>query len=173
MRINERGLKLVKHFEGLRLETYIDPVGIPTIGYGHTGRAAAPGARITEAEAEALLRADLGEAEQAVADLAAVPLSDDERSALISFTFNLGRRNLEQSTLLKRLLSGDKPAAAEEFGRWIYGTVRGTKVPLPGLVRRRAQERALFLGEAVDLAGEILPPEPGGRGERPWWRRLW
>ncbi|HUG61202.1 MAG TPA: lysozyme [Methylomirabilota bacterium] len=153
MAINARGLKLIKHFEGLRLVAYRDPVGIWTIGHGHTGADVTPGRRITAAEAEALLRRDLADADGAVRDLVTTPLTADQAAALISFAFNVGRGNLAASTLLRKLNGGDVSGAANEFGRWIHGTIRGKKTPLPGLVRRRGQERALFLGQPLDLSG--------------------
>jgi lysozyme len=70
-----------------------------------------------------------------------VPLNDNEFGALTSFTFNLGIGNLKSSTLLKKLNAGDRAGAADEFGKWVNA---GGK-PLPGLVKRRAAERALFL----------------------------
>jgi lysozyme len=157
MRINDRGLQLVKHFEGVRLTAYADPVGILTIGYGHTGPDVRRGMTITIAQADSLLRSDLGTAETAVVALARAPLTSDQASALVSFAFNLGRGNLAASTLLRKLNAGDPAAAADEFARWVHGTVRGEKVVLPGLVRRRREERNLFLGRDLDLGGMIVP----------------
>jgi lysozyme len=145
-RINQDGLDLVKHFEGLYLTAYKDPVGIYTIGYGHTGLkhrdgTVYPGRKITKSEAEQLLRYDLGVFEKRVSDLVSVPLNDNEFSALVSFDFNTG--GLATSTLLKKLNSGDRSGAANEFLRW---TRAGGKV-LPGLERRRKSERNLFLSQ--------------------------
>lgn len=77
-------------------------------------------------------------------DLAAavrVPLNANERTALLSFVYNVGSANFRASTLLRRLNAGDRPGAAREFDRWVLA---GGRV-LPGLVRRRAAERRLFL----------------------------
>ncbi|PSB66784.1 muraminidase, partial [filamentous cyanobacterium CCP1] len=87
--INAKGLRLLKAFEGLRLEAYLDPVGVWTIGYGTTS-GVFPGMRITEAQAEAFLRRDLARFERAVSDLITVPLNEDQYSALVSFTYNVG-----------------------------------------------------------------------------------
>lgn len=140
-RINQRGLDLVKSFEGLSLRAYLDPVGIWTIGYGHTGPEVGPGDVITKAQAEALLRKDLTRFETGVRSLVKVPLNSNQFSALVSFAFNVGTGALAQSTLLVRLNQRDYSGAANEFSRWVYG---GGQV-LPGLVRRREAEKQLFL----------------------------
>lgn len=149
MKLTTNGLRLLKHFEGLSLAAYRDPVGVWTVGYGHTATAR-PGMTVTEAEAEALLIEDLGQAGRAVRRLVTVPLVDHEYSALTSFTFNLGAGNLAASTLLARLNRGDRAGAADEFPKWRLARGR----VLPGLVRRRAAERHLFLTGAFDPAEE-------------------
>lgn len=165
--INSGGLQLVKRWEGVpdgdpttvNLDPYPDPVGIMTIGWGHAivdtdGSYVRSRARakqlypdgITFSQAEDLLRGDLLEAAKDVAALVKVPLSDNQFSALTSFHFNTGA--LGRSTLLKRLNAKDYAAAADQFGRWVKGTVKGKLVTLPGLVSRRADERRLFLKHA-------------------------
>lgn len=148
MKTNNAGIALIKEFEGLRLKAYPDPAhgwSVPTIGYGHTSAAGAPvvteGMRITEAEADAILRRDLGQYEDAVRRAVNVPLNENQFSALVSFTFNLGPGNLRKSTLLRKLNAGDYDGAAVEFARW---NKAGGKV-MAGLTRRRAAERDLFL----------------------------
>jgi lysozyme len=141
--INADGLELVKHFEGFYLTAYKDPVGIYTIGYGHTGLThqdgtVYPGRKITKAEAEQLLKHDMGKFESRVTELVKVPLNDNQFSALVSFDFNTG--GLGKSTLLKKLNAGDYSGAKQEFTKWIYAG--GKK--LTGLVRRRNAEAALF-----------------------------
>jgi lysozyme len=143
--ISPEGLDLIKHFEGLFLEAYKCPAGVWTIGYGHTGLrhkdgTVYPGRRITEADAEALLRRDMDYFEGRVASLINVPLADHEFAALVSFDFNTG--GLADSTLRRQLNSGNRSAAAEQFLRW---NKAGGKV-LAGLTRRRQSERNLFLG---------------------------
>jgi GH24 family phage-related lysozyme (muramidase) len=137
--LSAQGLDLVKRFEGLRLAAYQDSAGVWTIGYGHTGNVR-PGQRITEAQAEQLLRKDVAWAEDAVRKNVDVPLSQGQFDALVSFTFNLGSGALQRSTLLKKLNAGDYAGAQAEFGRFVHA---GGRV-LPGLVRRRADEAALF-----------------------------
>lgn len=167
--INRAGLELVKKWEGVldgdpstvNLDPYLDPVGIWTIGWGHAirdtngkylrgpaakarARALYPGG-ITLAQAEELLRADLLDAAKDVAALVKVPLSDNQFSALCSFEFNCG--GLRNSTLLKKLQAKDYQGAADQFGRWVKGRhpKTGELITLPGLVKRRADERAMFL----------------------------
>lgn len=140
-RINEKGLELIKKFEGLRLEPYICSGGKKTVGYGHTGDLARADRRITEIEAEAALRQDLRGAERDVERLVKVPVSDNQFSALVSFVFNLGAGSLSRSTLLRKLNTGDYTGASEEFWKWRRA---GGKI-LKGLVRRRAAEKELFL----------------------------
>lgn len=134
---------LIKRHEGLRLHAYRDPVGIWTIGWGHT-EGVTRGQTISLHQAEALLAHDVGRAAQAVSRLVTVPLNQGMFDALTSFVFNLGEGRLADSTLLILLNGQDYAGAAREFGRWVKGTVDGRKVNLPGLVKRRTEERALF-----------------------------
>lgn len=140
-KINEAGLGIIKKYEDLYLEAYKCPAGVWTIGYGHTGETAKPGKRITKAQAEELLKGDVKEAEKAVERLAKVPLTDNEYSALVSFTFNLGSGNLSKSTLLKLINSGNKLDAVNEFPKWRNAGGKALK----GLSRRRFEEGSLFL----------------------------
>ena len=148
--LSAAGVDLIKGFEGLRLAAYQDSAGVWTIGYGHTA-GVQPGDRITTAEAEQLLRQDTAWAQQAVRDLVRVPLSQGQFDALTSFTFNLGAGALESSTLLRKLNAGDTAGAQAEFGRWIHADGQ----VLPGLVRRRAAEAALF--DQTPLAPAVQP----------------
>lgn len=141
MKVNQKGIDLIKNFEGLRLKSYRCPAGVWTIGYGHTGKDVFEGMIITEAEAESILKKDLEKFEQGVEKAVDVPLSEDQFSALVSFSFNLGLGNLSGSTLLKDLNKKEYQAAADEFPKWRKA---GGKV-LEGLVKRRAAERDLFL----------------------------
>lgn len=139
-RINDAGLRLIQNSEGLRLKAYQDSVGVWTIGYGHTADVK-PGQTITETEALAFLRADVGWAEAAVEKLVTVPLTPGQFGALVSFVFNLGAGALGESTLLKLLNQGHYEEAAAQFGKWVFA---GGKV-LEGLVTRRDNERRMFL----------------------------
>jgi GH24 family phage-related lysozyme (muramidase) len=144
---NASGLEIIKHFEGLRTTSYQDSVGVWTIGYGHTSMAGpptvGPGMTISTAEAENILKRDLGVFEKAVADATTRQPNDDQFSAMVSFTFNVGSNALRTSTLLKKHNGGDFAGAADEFLKWVYAG--GQK--LPGLERRRKAERALYLSQ--------------------------
>lgn len=136
------GLALTEQYEGLRLTTYLDVRGIPTIGYGHTGHDVVPGMSITAAQAEVLLRSDILAAAHCVQSAVTLQtLNQHQFDALVDFTFNVGRTNFLTSTLLKRVNAGDMNGAADEFLRW---NKAGGRV-FDGLVRRRTGERALFL----------------------------
>lgn len=143
MRTSQRGLSLIKSFEGLRLLAYRDAVGVWTIGYGAT-RGVKPGMSVTKEQAERMLINDVQRFEPEVERLVRVPLTGNQWDALVSFTYNLGAANLESSTLLRKLNGGDYAGAAEQFPRW---NKAGGKV-LSGLVRRREAERVLFMEAA-------------------------
>lgn len=136
------GIDLIKQFEGLRLESYLCPAGIPTVGWGHTKNVKL-GQKITREQAERYLADDYLEAESQVANYVKVPLKVNQLDALTSFVFNLGIGNLRSSTLLKKLNKADYDGAAQEFDKWVFSG--GKK--LAGLVKRRAAERKLFEGK--------------------------
>lgn len=141
MKTNEAGRALIKAAESLELDAYLCPAGVWTVGYGHTGDVK-PGDHITEHQADAILDVDLAKFERGVEGLAP-GATENEFSAFVSFAFNLGVAALARSTLLQKFLAGDKAGAAAEFLKWTYAKGH----VLPGLVKRRAAERALFLAE--------------------------
>jgi lysozyme len=141
MRISERGLAHIKHFEGCKLKSYYCVGGKCTIGYGHTGPDVKPGMTITEERAVELLRQDVAEAEKAVAELVKVPLRQGQYDALVDFVFNLGRGALAQSSLLKLLNQREYGKAAEQLMRWVHA---GSAV-IAGLQRRRQAAREMWL----------------------------
>lgn len=145
MKTSARGIELIKQFEGLELEAYQDIAGIWTIGYGHTGPDVEPGMRISEKEAEALLRRDLTPRENAVDNLTSVPLNQNEFDALVSFVYNVGIQAYRGSTARRRLNKKDRMGAADALTWWNKATVGGVLREVQGLTRRRAAERALFL----------------------------
>jgi lysozyme len=134
------GIKLIKNFEGVRLKAYKDPIGIWTIGYGHT-EAVFPGQTITMAEAEQFLKYDLIPTEAHIIRVVAIPLRQCQFDALASFVFNVDITSFSRSTLLRKLNKGDVAGAAKEFPRWVFAG----KQKLAGLVKRRQAERQLFL----------------------------
>lgn len=137
---SERGLDLIRRFEGVKRRAYLCPAGVWTIGYGHT-KGVKEGDTCSEQQADQWLQDDLRASEEAVNRLVAVPLTQAQFDALVSFTFNLGTGNLYSSTLLRKLNVSDYAGAADQFLRWTKAKGR----ELPGLVRRRAAERDLFL----------------------------
>lgn len=138
--IGKAGVDLIKSFEDLYLDAYQDPVGIWTIGYG-TIAGVKPGMRITKEQAEQLLTDEIEEKCSAICQLVRVPTTQNQRDALISFSYNCGAAALKGSTLLKLLNQKNYKAAADQFLVW--NKAKG-KV-LKGLTRRREAERALFL----------------------------
>lgn len=154
---NQAGLDIIKHFEGLgdgdkdtpELEPYVDPVGIPTLGWGsiwglNGKRVTMKHRAVTPDEAEFLLERELSHTERAVARLVSVPVTQNQFSALCSFTYNVGSGNLQASTLRGKLNRGDVLGAANEFPKWRRAKGR----ILAGLVRRRREEARLFLASA-------------------------
>lgn len=144
--VNSTTINLIKSFEGLRLKPYLCAAGVPTIGYGTTvypdgKKVSLQDSEISEAEAEALLEHDLITFCQAVEDMVTVPLTDNQFGALVSFSYNVGSSALKNSTLLRKLNSGDYVSAAENFLKWVNAGGRR----LSGLVKRREAEQSLFL----------------------------
>jgi lysozyme len=131
---------LVAYVEGYVPRTYADPIGIPTICYGHTGADVIDGRTATRDECEALLHGDLAIALSAVQRCVVVRLAPHEAAALVSFTYNVGGKALCQSTLARKANAGAKPSEwCAELDRWVYAS----GVRLAGLVKRRALERSL------------------------------
>ena len=137
--LSQRGVDLIKSFEGLELAAYKDAVGILTIGYGSTGAHVTPGLTITPAQAEKLLRDDLTRFEACVEK--AVPgLSDNRFAACVSLAFNIGCSAFEGSSVCRLARAGDHGAAQRSFALW---NKAGGRV-LAGLTRRRAAEAELY-----------------------------
>lgn len=137
MKISEKGLALIKEFEGLRLSTYVCAGGKKTIGYGHTGSDVYHGMRITEADAESLLLADLARFERHVNSYdSAYGWTQNEYDAMVSFAFNVGNIDgLTYNGIRSKRVIADKMLS--------YCKAGGKKVA--GLVTRRQKERELFL----------------------------
>lgn len=140
---DEQGLKLTESYEGFRNAAYQDVVGVWTIGFGHTGPEVKPGLTITREQGEILLRADIAAAASCVRSAVTYPISQAQFDALVDFTFNLGCGAFLRSTLLRDINAGNIQAAADQFMLW--ANAGGKRVD--GLVRRRTEERALFLQE--------------------------
>ena len=144
MKTGQKGINLIKKYEGLQLKQYICPAGKVTIGYGHTGADVKKGMVITKEQAEALLVKDLVKFEgelNAAMTKHNVKLNQNQFDALISFLYNFGIGTLLSSTLWRFLKEGNYLQAAGQFERWVHV---GHK-KLQGLIARREDEEALFL----------------------------
>ena len=129
---------VVSTYEGVETKAYLDPVGIPTICYGHTATAKLGQIKNIE-QCDALLQKDLLVAISDVESKVKVSLTIERRAALVSFVYNVGGTKFSSSTLLRKLNAGDARGACAELSKWVYAG----GVKLKGLVARRAEERAL------------------------------
>lgn len=165
-KVNKAGIDLIKSFEGLFLKPYLDPIKIPTIGYGtikyENGKSVTMAdPAITEERAIELLEWEVNEKAHNVERMVKVQINDNEFAALVSFAYNVGWPALEKSTLMKLLNSNaDRAAVADQFLRW---NKAGGK-ELAGLTRRRQAERSLFLQPVVESSStnneQLLPSGP-------------
>jgi lysozyme len=136
---------LIKQFESLQLDAYLCPAGVWTIGWGHT-RGVQRGQRITADGAEEFLQHDIAQVEQGLAKVIQTPLTQGQHDALVSLCFNLRGGALALPAIAPKLVAkirgGDFAGAADE----LLDIDRANGTVLPGLVRRRQAERALFVG---------------------------
>jgi len=141
---SQAAVDLIKRFESLRLEAYLCPAKVWTIGWGHTA-GVEPGMRISGQEAEELLRSDIQAVECDLPSVIHAPLSQGQHDALVSLCFNLrgGARGLTRTAprLVDRINSGDAAGAAIE----LLDINRANGQVLPGLTRRREAEHELFV----------------------------
>ena len=133
-------MNIIARFEGLRLTPYMCPAGIMTIGYGHTDNVKITDV-LTREEAEKLLLEDTETYRLAVDNAVNIYLNSNQMEALTSLCYNIGIRAFTNSTLVKKLNSGDKLAAVMEFPKWS----KIKSVRSKGLLRRRMAEAELFL----------------------------
>lgn len=141
--VSNKALELIKKYEGFRPEAYLCPANKWTIGYGTTeinGKPVVAGMKITRSEAERLLKQDAQKFCDGVLKLVRVPLTENQLAALTSFAYNVGLNHFKLSTMLKLINQRDFTGAAKQLDRWVYGGGR----KLPGLIKRRAEERKLF-----------------------------
>lgn len=178
MKISQKGLALIKQFEGFRGKAYLCPAGVPTIGYGSTKGVTMDdvkrGRTITKAQAEKLLIEHLEEYERGVEAACKVEPNQNQFDALVSFAYNVGVAAMRGSSVIKAHNRGDFNAAARAFGLWTKARVNGKLTELPGLVRRRAAEAALYLEPtaekvvdepivqeaAIDMPQAVEPEKP-------------
>lgn len=150
MRISQRGIDLIKQFEGCKLKAYKDPAGVPTIAYGHTA-GVKMGDTITQEQADELLRDDLVIYEGKVAKYDnKYHWNQNQFDALVSFAYNIG--SIDQLTS-----NGRRSIKTISDKILEYNKAGGKK--LEGLVRRRKAEKALF-DEAVEGDSSAVEPQP-------------
>ena len=140
MEISDKGIKLIKEFEGLELISYLCPAKVWTIGYGHI-KGVQEGMEWTEEQAEEALKEEIVGYCKYVEEYVKVPLNQNQFDALVSWTYNLGPTSLKKSTMLKVLNKGNYDEVPEQIKRW--NKARGQV--LNGLVRRRDTEAELFV----------------------------
>ena len=146
MLVSQTGLNLIKKYEGFYSKPYLCPANIPTIGYGNTyyedgTKVTLKDNPITEERANELLEFIANKSfSNFINSSVKVKLNQNQFDALVSFCYNLGNGSLQQSTLLRKLNSGDYIGASEEFTKW---NKSGGKV-LNGLTKRRTEEKELF-----------------------------
>ena len=143
LKTSQEGISLIKSFEGCELTAYRCSANVPTIGFGHTA-GVSDGDTCTQEEAETMLAEDLVEFEDYVKNYVEFELQQNEFDALVAWTYNLGPKNLSESTLLKELNAGNLEEVPRQMKRWNRA---GGEV-LDGLIRRREAESRLFKGEA-------------------------
>lgn len=140
--VSETGLTVLKHYEGCKLTAYQDSVGVWTIGYGDTENVV-PGLKITQQEAEDRLERRLGrDFEPGVKAAIQAHMKQEQFDAMVCLAYNIGVGAFSKSTLAKLFNAGDVQGAADEFLRWDKAGGKSLK----GLRKRRAAERAMFLG---------------------------
>lgn len=159
MKTSDAGIALIKRWEGCRLTAYLCPANVWTIGVGHTAAMGDPspvsGMRITEAEADAILRRDLAKIERDVDAAVAVHLNQRQFDTLVSFVFNVGIGAFRKSTLLKKLNATDYDAVPSELMKWNRA---GGRV-MPGLTNRRKAEADFWRGAGTDQKADGLMPQ--------------
>lgn len=131
-------VSLVAYYEGTIYKSYKDPIGIVTACTGHTGPELKMGQTFTKQQCEEMLYQDLAKHADAL-DCIKKPMTDGQKAAFLSFAFNVGNGAFCSSTLARKANAGDMIGACAEMSRWTYAG--GKK--LPGLVKRRADERQL------------------------------
>ena len=144
MRTSQKGIDLIKEFEGYSERVYLCPGGVYTIGYGHT-KGVQVGDTCTREKAEEYLKDDLRDTEEAVLDLVDVPLTQNQFDALVSLVYNIGSGNFYNSIIRKVI--NYKVSDIEEYRRAWMMWVKAQGRVLKGLVRRREAEFKLFKGD--------------------------
>ncbi len=156
MNVTNKGLALIKEFEGFRAQAYCDAVGIMTIGYGHTSMAGAPRVeakmKISKTDAEAILRRDVEMFAEGVRKCLTRSVNDDQFSAIVSFAFNVGLANFSKSSVLRAINRGEFDDVPNRLNLWVKAGGR----TLAGLIRRRQAEGRLF----AEASTAYVPRQP-------------
>ena len=145
-KISQKGIDLIKKYEGFSAKPYLCPAQIPTIGYGATyyedgKKVTLQDSLITEDRGVELLKHLLVTFEKSVDSFCRDDINQNQFDALVSFAYNLGTGSLKSSTLLKKVNANPAdPTIKDEFMKWV--NAGGKK--LPGLVKRRTDEAALY-----------------------------
>lgn len=134
---------IIRKWEGLRLTAYQDQVGIWTVGYGSTGKNITRGTKITEDQADEMLRQRVLEDYNWLKKW--VTLNDNQFGACLSLMYNIGRANFKSSSLFTHLKNRNYEEVGRQFLRWKYITINGVKKVSDGLYNRRVDEKNLFL----------------------------
>ena len=141
MTTSNQGKNLIKEAEGLRLDAYRCPAGIPTIGWGHT-KGVKLGQHITVQQAEDMLVEDIAPIERLLKGLK-INFRQEQFDALVSWIFNFGEGKFKGSTMYKRIIANAKDEEiTDQLVKWINAAGR----PLLGLMKRRVAEANLFIG---------------------------
>lgn len=143
MKTSNQGKNLIKEAENLRLDAYLCPAGVPTIGWGHT-KGVRMGQHITVHMAEDMLIEDIGPIERLLNGMK-INFRQEQFDALVSWIFNLGGGSFKSSTMYKRILeNASDEEITDQLIKWTYSG----KQQLPGLIKRRVAEANLFIGYA-------------------------
>ncbi|NEO55458.1 MAG: lysozyme [Okeania sp. SIO3B5] len=158
-KISQNCLNIIKKWEGLYLDAYLNSVEIWSIGYGITeysdGKKVKQGDEISIQQARKFLQYKVDKVTDEVNQLIRVSLTQNQFDALVSFCYNVGITTFKYSTLLEKLNQGDYQSAANEFPKWNKVMVNGVKTILPSLVERRDNEKNLFLSNNFTSNNEL------------------
>lgn len=187
MKISDKGVEFIADFEGYHralpngdCTTYYCPAGVLTIGYGCTEGIRA-GEVWTKKQALDRFKQELAKHEAAVNRVVTVDMTQNQFDALVSFSYNLGTGALASSSIVKQLNAGNPDAAARFFNLYCNAKVNGRLQKLPGLVRRRAGETAMFLQpdtpseepnmpqKVQPLMGEVVTETHAEWKDASWW----
>ena len=153
MTTSQKGIELIKEFEGCRLKAYKCPAGVWTIGYGTT-QGVKPNMVITQAQAETFLKRDIKPAESVLNGMG-INYTQGQFDALVAWVYNLGIGAFKSSTMYRYIVARRNDVEiTDQMVRWVNAGGR----PLAGLKRRRVAEANMFLGKSLyylDMSGNI------------------